>query len=267
MELFFRKLGSGEPLIILHGLYGSSDNWYTIGRALADHHEVFMIDQRNHGLSPHSPDHNYRVMCNDLADFFIRIGINRAIFLGHSMGGKTALAFGMEHPEKVKKMILVDISPFAYDLTATEEANSHQHILQGLLAIHTETIASRGEADIILQRFVNSLSVRQFLLKNLKRDSAGKFHWTLNLPVLAENLEGIFAGIIPENDSQSNTIPQFPLLFIKGEYSGYINKKDEALIRHLLPWSQITTIRGAGHWIHAEQPAAFLEAVRDFIGR
>ena len=264
MDLFFRKTGSGDPIIILHGLYGSSDNWHSIGRALADDHEVFMIDLRNHGHSPHHPEHNYRVMCEDLTDFFTLHHLDQAIFIGHSMGGKTALIFGMANPEKIKKMILVDISPFQYDLDASGEAISHRHILQGLLAIKPDAISDRGEADKILQNFISSLSIRQFLLKNLKRDPGGRFYWSINLPVLAENLKGIFTGILREKEQGPLAIP-FPLLFIRGENSSYISEKDEGDIRQLFPWSQIVTIKGAGHWVHAEQPESFLDAVRRFI--
>jgi esterase len=264
MDLFFRKTGSGDPIIILHGLYGSSDNWHSIGRALAYDHEVFMIDLRNHGHSPHHPEHNYRVMGEDLADFFIAHHLEQAIFIGHSMGGKTALSFGLANPEKIKKMILVDISPFPYDMAVSSEAILHQRILQGLLAIQPDTISDRREADKILQKFISSLSIRQFLLKNLKRNRGGRFYWALNIPALAENIKGIFTGILREEEQNPLAIP-FPLLFIKGENSGYINERDERDIRHFFPWSQIVTIQGAGHWVHAEQPESFLNVVRKFI--
>jgi esterase len=267
MELFCRKLGSGDPVIILHGLYGSSDNWYSIGKALADDHEVFMIDLRNHGHSPHHPEHNYQVMCHDVADFFTLHNLSRAIILGHSMGGKTAMAFGLEYPEKVNKMIVVDISPFVFDRSVTPEETSHQRIMKGLLSIHPERLANREEADMLLQKFIAPFSIRQFLLKNLKRDTGGRFYWALNIPVLAESMPDIFAPIISEKDCDPFALPHFPLLFIKGEYSAYIKRRDEEAIRHCLPWSQIITVHGTGHWMHVEQPAAFLAAVRNFIGR
>jgi pimeloyl-ACP methyl ester carboxylesterase len=265
MELFFRKIGAGDPLIILHGLYGSSDNWYSIGRALADNYEVFMIDLRNHGNSPHSPEHNYTIMCDDLVDFLARNQIDRAAFLGHSMGGKTALAFGLKNPDKVSRMIVVDISPFEYDLAHSKVAILHQGIMQGMQSIEPEKIADRREADAMMKKFVSEATIRQFLLKNLKRDPKGRFYWALNLPVLARNMTGIFSGLIPRNGNGPLNISHFPLLFIRGEYSGYLNKKDEEAIRYLLPWAQIITIPKSGHWVHAEQPVAFLQEIRRFM--
>jgi len=267
MELHYRKTGSGKPIIILHGLYGSSDNWHSIGRALASDHEVFMLDLRNHGQSPHDPEHNYQVMGEDLSEFLTRHNLDRCIFIGHSMGGKCALAFGMKYPEKVEKMILVDISPFQYNLEASGEAVSHQQIIQGLLSIHPEVLSDRREADKILQKYISPLHIRLFLQKNLKRHPDGRFYWTLNLPVLAKNIPAIFSGIIREKEPAPVYISHFPLLFIKGENSGYINKRDEEDIRRYFPWSQIATIHGAGHWLHAEQPGAFLDAVRQFINQ
>jgi len=156
MELYFRKLGNGPPLIILHGLYGSSDNWYTIARSLAVHYEVFIPDQRNHGNSPHSHNHDYSVLSDDLNDFFLQHNLERAVILGHSMGGKTALAFGLKFPQKVDKMIVVDISPFGYDETSAPEVVSHERIMRSLMSLHPESLKSRKEADNILQKQISS---------------------------------------------------------------------------------------------------------------
>jgi len=266
MELFFRKTGLGDPMIILHGLYGSSDNWISIARALAGSNELYLPDLRNHGRSPHHAEHNYKAIGDDLIEFMAIHNLTRANFLGHSMGGKAAFAFGMEHPDKVNKMILVDISPFEYDLSGSEEGISHSEIIQGLLSIQPESISSRGEADILLQKSVSSQTIRQFLLKNLKRDAEGKYFWGLNLPVIAKNLPGIFAGLSRNKSAGPHPEPHFPLLFIRGEFSRYINSEDEMNIRRLWPKAKIITIKDAGHWVHAEQPGAFLEAIRNFIG-
>jgi pimeloyl-ACP methyl ester carboxylesterase len=265
MELFFRKLGSGDPLVILHGLYGSSDNWYSIGRSLAHNYKVYLVDQRNHGNSPHSSEHNYRAMCNDLTEFFDRHNLTQAIILGHSMGGKTALAFGMKYPEEVKKMIVVDISPFGYDQSHSQEATAHHRIIQALMTIQPETLQSRAEADMILKKSIAPSSIRQFLLKNLKHDGKGRFYWSMNIPAIAANMAGIFDGVVPHDACNTNNVPHFPLLFIKGEYSGYIKNRDEAAIRKCFPWSQIITVTGSGHWLHAEQPRTFLNIVADFL--
>jgi len=265
MELYFRKLGSGNPLIILHGLYGSSDNWYSVGRALADHHEVFMLDQRNHGNSPHHPNHDYPVMSDDLNEFFMRHNLEQAVILGHSMGGKTALAFGLRNPQKVEKMIVVDISPFGYDETSAPEVVSHEKIMQSLLTLQPETLKGRQDADNKLQPLIRSEPVRQFLLKNLKRDREGKFYWTMNLPVLQQHLADIYASIMPPAQTHPNDIPEFPLMFIKGKNSGYLGKEEFDNIRHFFPHAVLIEIPGAGHWVHAEQPDDFLKTVRNFI--
>jgi esterase len=265
MELFFRRLGTGRPIVILHGLYGSSDNWYTIGRALADKHEVFIPDQRNHGNSPHSPLHDYNTMADDLNDFFIQNNLKRAVILGHSMGGKTALAFGLKHPEKVEKMIVVDISPFGYDETSAPEVISHEQIMRSLMALETGTLAGRQDADNRLKNQVRSEPVRQFLLKNLKRDSQGTFYWTMNLPVLQQHLADIYASILPSEHTRPGDIPFFPLMFIKGENSGYLRKEEFDNIRLFFPHAELAEIGGAGHWVHAEQPEEFLRTIRGFI--
>jgi pimeloyl-ACP methyl ester carboxylesterase len=266
MELFCRKLGAGNPLIILHGLYGSSDNWYSIGREFAEKHTVYLVDQRNHGYSPSHPVHNYRVLKDDLHEFMTSHGITRSVIMGHSMGGKTAMAFGLEYPEMVEKMIVVDISPLGYeDGGNSPEITGHERIIRALQSIDPEIISTRAEADSLLRKYIAPPAIRQFLLKNLKRNKEGNFYWTLNIPAIAANLTDIFGSLIREDEYDPRGIVPFPMLFIKGEYSGYIRQRDEEAIRHYFPWAQIVTIPGAGHWIHAEQPAAFLQIASAFI--
>jgi pimeloyl-ACP methyl ester carboxylesterase len=266
MELFFRKSGTGQPLIILHGLYGSSDNWYSIGRVLSENHTVYLVDQRNHGNSPHDPVHTYDAMANDLFEFMQKHITGQAIIIGHSMGGKTALQFGLKHSELVAKMIIVDISPLGYDLNdASTAGNQHVQIIKALSKINPELLKSREEADNMLIPEVPSAIVRQFLLKNLKRTPDGKFRLATNIKALSENMPGIFSGIISEENTDPRQIPEFPLLFIKGERSEYIRSMDEQAIRHFFPWAGIVSIKDSGHWVHAEQPSRFLKVVNDFI--
>jgi esterase len=267
MKLFFRKLGSGKPIVILHGLYGSSDNWYTIGRALADQYEVFIPDQRNHGNSPHHPDHNYNVMADDLNEFFNQHNLHRAVILGHSMGGKTALAFGLKYPEKVEKMIVVDISPFGYDETSAPEVISHEQIMRSLMTLQPGTLKGRQDAENRIQKHIPSEPVRQFLLKNLKRNSEGVFYWAMNLPVLQQHLADIYTTIMPSDSTRPADIPVFPLMFIKGKNSGYLKKEEFDNIRHFFPHAVLAEIAGAGHWVHAEQPDEFLNTIRSFISQ
>jgi pimeloyl-ACP methyl ester carboxylesterase len=266
MKLFFRHLGSGEPLIILHGLYGSSDNWHSIGRELSAEYSVYLVDQRNHGNSPHSSDHSYSLLSDDLQEFMAGQNLDSALIMGHSMGGRAVLQFGLNHPDKVRKMIVVDISPMGNEFRQNApEIMVHNRIINALLQVDTGLITSRDEADKQLQQSIALASIRQFLLKNLKRTPEGKFRWAFNLKTLSEKLPDIFTGIIRENEINPESIPQFPLLFIKGTLSGYIRPEDETSIRKYFPWAEIKAIPGAGHWVHAEQPAAFLQAVREFI--
>jgi pimeloyl-ACP methyl ester carboxylesterase len=267
MHLFYRKSGSGAPLIILHGLYGSSDNWYSIGRELSSSYTIYLLDQRNHGNSPHDPVHNYDVLASDLFDF-IRENIKEPVMImGHSMGGKTALSFGLKHPELVGKMIVVDMSPLGYDMNdASNAGNYHMQIIRALQSLKAETLSSREEADRMLSEGVPSPVVRQFLLKNLKRTPDGKFHWAFNLQALAANMPQIFYGVIDENTTDPRSIPVFPLLFIKGERSPYIGNRDEEAIHQYFPKAEISVVPDAGHWVHAEQPKVFLETVKQFLG-
>jgi pimeloyl-ACP methyl ester carboxylesterase len=265
MELYFRKLGNGPPLIILHGLYGSSDNWYTIARSLAVHYEVFIPDQRNHGNSPHSHNHDYSVLSDDLNDFFLQHNLERAVILGHSMGGKSAIAFGLKFPWKVEKMIVVDISPFGYDEKSAPEVVSHEKIMRSLMSLQPQTLKGRQEADNMLQKQISSEPVRHFLLKNLKRNEEGIFYWTMNLPVLQEHLPDIYATVLHSGKDRAEDIPSFPLLFVKGANSGYLRKEEFESIRYFFPHARLAEIPGAGHWVHAEQPDTFLKIVRSFI--
>jgi pimeloyl-ACP methyl ester carboxylesterase len=266
MNLSYRKLGTGDPLIIMHGLFGSGDNWYSVARELSVKYTIYLVDARNHGNSPHYPEHNYTVLTGDIHNFMVQHGITNAILIGHSMGGKTALNFGMQHPEKIKKMVVVDISPLGYDSNDSIIYNSEQMaIIRTLMTIDTKLLNSRTEADKELVKTIPSAMVRQFLLKNLKRSKEGKFHWSLNLQALHDHMPGIFEGIIKEGVTDPRGIPEFPLLFIKGERSGYIGDHDVAAIRHYFPWAEIKVIPKAGHWLHAEQPELFLKEVREFL--
>ncbi len=261
MELFFRKTGNGKPIIILHGLYGSSDNWHSIARALSDSFTVYTVDLRNHGNSPHDAVHTYQALADDVVEFMNRLQLKKAIFIGHSMGGKVALKFGQNHPELVERMVIVDISPTGYIGTETPETISHRNIIQSLLELNPDTILSREEADRMLQSHIPSDKVRQFLLKNLKRNTTGGFYWNMNIPALADNMDAIFQGVLPD---ENHPAPDFPMLFIKGEQSDYIRPSDMEVISRLYPGAVMTIIPEAGHWIHAEQPEAFLTAIRTF---
>jgi esterase len=253
MKLNFKKTGTGKPLIILHGLFGSADNWFSIAKELEKDYTLYLVDQRNHGDSLHSEDWNYQVMAEDINELMETEGIESAYLMGHSMGGKTVMAFALQYPEKVKKLIVADISPRYYPL-------HHQEILKGLNAIPIEEIKSRKEADDILSEYVSNIGIRQFLLKSLGRNEKGGFEWRINLKTITEKIE-IVGEEIDSDDSFDN-----PTLFMGGENSDYISDSDKAAIMRLFPNSNIVHLKNAGHWLHAEQPGAVIETVRVFLG-
>jgi esterase len=252
MQLHYRKQGSGKPIIILHGLFGSSDNWMSIGRELAESHEVWLVDQRNHGASPHTDAFNYQLLAADLKGFIEEHQIENPIILGHSMGGKTAMFFAVENPQLFDRLIVADIAPKAYRV-------HHDSILEGLCSLDLKQIASRQEADEQLAKYVDEAGVRAFLLKNLARDKDNGFVWKINLPVLNDKIEEIVRGL------EANAVSDKPTLFIRGANSNYIKDSDHIAIMNFFPNAEIKTIAGAGHWLHAEKPEEFLQIVKDFI--
>lgn len=261
MELFYRKYGEGPPLIILHGLYGSSDNWVSIGRELAENFEVYLIDQRNHGKSPHSADHNYDLMKEDLHEFMEQHAIGKAIILGHSMGGKTAMFFAADYPEKISHLIIVDISPRSYKDTNSTQLKMHESIIRAMYNIDFYGIENRQEIDDILAKSIPQDRIRQFLLKNIHRSKDNEYSWSINIKTIKNELRNIMDGL----DESQAAITGFPVLFIKGEKSDYIMDKDKDMIKNIFPYADFETIPDAGHWLHAEQPELFLKKITNFI--
>jgi esterase len=251
MELFYREYGQGEPLIILHGLFGSADNWMTQAKMLGEHFHVYTVDQRNHGLSPHSPDHDYLSMTEDINGFFVQHKLKDAIVLGHSMGGKTAMNFAIQYPSKTKKLIVVDIMPKPYPI-------HHDKILRGLKALNLTSLASRNQADAELAKHVDEPEVRQFLLKNLSREQGGGFSWKLNLSAIDQNIEEMGAGLVVSGQYHG------PALFIIGERSNYYSFGDETLIKKHFPNFSLVEME-TGHWVQAEKPVEFVAEVLRFL--
>ena len=253
MQLNYKTFGQGPPLIILHGLFGMLDNWQTMAKQLSDTFMVFIVDQRNHGRSPHIDHIDYPSMANDLKVFMEDNWIHEAHLLGHSMGGKTAMQFAMEYPEMLDKLVVVDIAPRAYE-------GGHQLIFDALHSVDLSSVQSRTEADQKLAVLVPDSGVRQFLLKNLSRDKEnGGFRWKMNLSVITRDYPNIIAGLDAVGEFEGET------LFIKGGRSDYISAMDEPEIKLRFPQSDIQTVEGAGHWVHAEQPAALLQMLRQFL--
>ena len=252
MKLHFKKFGSGPPLIILHGVFGSSDNWKTLANHLMSTFEVYLVDQRNHGLSPHSDDFNYQVMTDDLKELLHDEKIEKCILLGHSMGGKTAMNFAVQYPEKIIKLIIVDIAPKGYP-------PHHENILKGVHSLTLHEINTRKEADDLLSVTINNAGIRQFILKNLSRNPEGLFYWKINWKAIEDNMEAIGAPL--------SSYAVFPgeVLFIRGAQSDYILNEDEPLLKKHFPDADLMTIQKAGHWVHAEQPAQLLVLINQFI--
>lgn len=253
-------------MVILHGLYGSSDNWISIGRALADDFEVYLVDQRNHGRSPHDDQHNYEAMRNDLLDFLTDAGLDRIILAGHSMGGKTAMCFAANFPGRVEKLIVVDMAPKSYRILIRKEVPSHYDILKAMKEVDFTRISGRREVDRMLAPVIKQRRIRAFLMKNLGKTDDNRYFWKLNLNVLLRDLDNIM-GDINENCFEPGAVPgSLPVLFIRGENSPYILDRDMDIIKKIFPSAELETISGAGHWLHAEQPEAFIDVLRRFAG-
>jgi esterase len=253
MKLYFRKYGAGKPMIILHGLFGQSDNWNSLAKQFGENgFEVYVADQRNHGLSPHSEEWDYKVMSDDLHELITDNNLKDVTLIGHSMGGKTVMQFALLHPEMVDKLIVVDIAPKYYP-------PQHTSVMEGLSAVNFDKIKTRKEAEEILSQYIGDFGTRQFLLKNIYWKEDGKLDWRFNLKIISEKLENV------GNNIQASGSVDVPSLFIRGEKADYVLDEDLLLIQDLFPRSMLETISGAGHWVHAEKPKEFLDSVLNFL--
>jgi pimeloyl-ACP methyl ester carboxylesterase len=254
MKLHYKHLNGPEktPLLIVHGLFGNLDNWLTLGKKFSEHTNVYLIDQRNHGHSPHSDAFNYDIMANDLYELILGLTLSKVDIIGHSMGGKAAMRLAQLHPEVIHKLVVVDIGPKGYPM-------HHDVILEGLNALDFDFIKTRGEADAALSHYIPDDGVRQFLLKNLFWKEKGILAWRMNLPVLTATISDII-GALPADKVSIET------LFIRGEKSNYILESDYSAIYEQFPHSDIETVYNAGHWVHAENPLDFHRAVMEFLG-
>lgn len=255
VELHYRKIGEGNPLVILHGLFGSSDNWQSFALRMAENNvEVYTVDLRNHGRSPHHSEHNYKSMAEDVAKL-IRDEIKKPVALmGHSMGGKTAMRTALDFPDWIDKLIVLDIAPTPYPVL-------HADIIAALKSIDLNALTSRNEANNLLSEKIKQEDTRQFLLKGLYRKEDNQFAWRFNLGVLEKTIDNIGEAIDSETPFGN------PALFIRGEKSDYVREEHFSGIRKLFPKSEILTAPAAGHWIHADNAQWLEERVRAFLGR
>ncbi len=246
-------MGEGKPLVILHGLFGFSDNWQTHAKKFADYFRVILVDLRNHGHSPWSDEFSYQLMSEDLHELIQELGLGSFILLGHSMGGKVGMHYAQKYEASLEKLIVVDIGIKAYPM-------HHEHIIAGMHAINPTLIKARSEAEFILRKHIDSQGVIQFLLKNLYWKEKGVLAWRMNLPVLEREMPEILAAV-PEIEVMT------PTLFIRGALSNYILNEDRRDIEELFPDSDLVTIENAGHWVHAEAPEEFIDTVLIFCLR
>ncbi|CAM3537634.1 alpha/beta fold hydrolase [Flavobacterium saliperosum] len=253
MELYSRIEGEGTPLLIIHGFLGMSDNWKTLGSQFAQQgFQVHLLDMRNHGKSPHDEAFTYEVMVQDVYDYCATHQLDKIALLGHSMGGKIAMLFATAYPEKVEKLIVADIGPKYY-------APHHQTILAGLNAIDFSAKPSRAAVEETLSGYIRDFGTRQFLLKNLYWVEPGQLGFRFNLDVFNRKIETIGNALPFENHFDK------PTLFLRGDKSDYILDSDFETIKYHFPSAEIKTVKNAGHWLHAENPADFYEMVLEYL--
>jgi esterase len=252
MELHFEVFGEGEPLVILHGLFGSLENWRPMSKGLSQGFRVFALDQRNHGLSPHSSEMDYFLMAKDVRDFLGAQGLKDCFVLGHSMGGKAAMQLALSYPDSVRKLVVADMSPRG-------DFGRHETMIAGMRSLDLPRYQTRKEIETALATAVPDLSTRQFLLKNVARRPAGGFSWKIGLEEIHQNYSNLTKAI--DDDAPFTK----PALFIRGEKSDFLAQADWPLILRLFPKATLQSIPAAGHLVHVENPDAFFSSVVNFL--
>ena len=254
VELFYREMGDPErpPLILLHGLFGSSTNWLGIAGKLAQDYRLILPDLRNHGRSPHSQVMSYEAMAEDLLALLARLDLENTHLLGHSLGGKCAMWLALHSPQSIDRLVVADIAPVAYP-------NRFKTVLQALNGLNPAEIGSRDEADRLLARWLDNSGLRQYLLQNLLHRGS-LWQWRFNLPVLGEKIEQLL------DFPTQNTEPYpGPVLFLYGGNSDYVQESHRSEINRLFPYARLRQLVGAGHWLYAERPEEFSHALKTFL--
>jgi esterase len=255
MELFYREYGEGKPMIILHGLLGISDNWVAFARRLSDEgFRIFVPDQRNHGQSPHHPVLNYYALTDDLAEFIETHKIESPVILGHSMGGKVAMRYTLEHPEAVDRLIVADTSLRTYFTF-----HYHLKLMDAMQSVDFSQVFTRQEVEEKLAAKIQDPRLVQFLMKNLFWKEKGKLGWRPNLQAISYHVDSMYDGVFYSTKFEK------PALFIRGGKSDYILDEDIPVIRQSFPDAQIKTIENGTHWVHADEPEEFYRLVLDFL--
>ncbi len=253
MELNYKKYGEeSDNLVILHGLFGSLDNWQSLGKKFGNYFTTYIIDQRNHGKSPHFDEHNYSVMASDLKEFLQQHGIEKTHLIGHSMGGKTVMQFSIQEPQFIKKMVVADIAPKYYP-------PHHQDVISALESVDFLVHKDRKKVQAKIEETINNPEIVQFLMKGLTWINKRQLGWKFNLKVLAEKIENI------GEELEGFAYFTNPTLFIRGENSDYITFEDIDTIEEIFPMAQYSTVENSGHWMHAENPKHFFDEVLNFL--
>lgn len=252
MHLHYRKYGDGEPLIILHGLFGSSDNWHSLARRWGTHFQVFTLDLRNHGISPHESEMTYDEMVTDFHQFIQQQGLKSINLLGHSMGGKVAMLYACQHPENVNAIAILDIG-------IEKTGIRHAQILMTLRQLEPSEYATRSDIQVALKNLIDSPAIQQLILKNILRRVDGSFAWKFNTQALIDHYSDLTSALeLPD-------VFMGPCLFLRGENSDYIDQELSADILRFLPLAQLESIPKAGHWLHADQPDLVFSRIVDFF--
>lgn len=253
--LNYKQSGTGQHIVLIHGLFGSLENLNMVAKPLAENYCVTSVDVRNHGESFHADTMEYSALAQDVVNLLNHLNIESCLLLGHSMGGKIAIQVALEQPERIEKLLVADIAPVTYP-------PHHEKIIEGLKAIDLSKVKNRRDADSQLASFVEDMSIRQFLLRNLAANADGKFSFKCSL----DDISQCYPQIMTANKLPDNKAPYLgPTLFIKGGNSDYILPEHKTAIGKLLPNSKAKVIQGAGHWLHAEKSIAFNKVVNDFI--
>jgi len=253
--LHYSEIGDGEPLIILHGLFGSSKNWQSLARVFSAHFKVFSLDLRNHGQSFHHDEMNYVVMAEDAIRLIRHIGIDSCSLIGHSMGGKTAILLAFKYPNLVSRLVVADIAPVIY-------SHAHHLLIEPILSLALDQLQSRSAVDQALQRDISDTMLRNFLLQNLERNGE-QWRWKVNWAAIDRQMHQLTEFSNLPVDWKIN----IPSCFIRGENSEYIGAAEEAEIKSHFEQVTIQTISNAGHWLHAEQPEQFSQIALCFLSR
>lgn len=251
MKLHYQEYGHGQPLLIIHGLFGSADNWRSMAKYFARFYRVISVDLRNHGRSPHSDQQDFMLMAQDIETLCRDLSLDNVHVIGHSLGGKVAMQFAELQPQWIDRLVVVDISPREY-------FSEHTPLMDAMMALDLSRYQSRGEVDSALADKISDKGVRQFLLMNLQPGDEGLF-WRINLPALKANYRKLMAPVCEAAQLS------MPSLFVYGALSEYVNDDDKALIRQHFSAARFEAIDKAGHWVHAEKPQRFKQVVEDFL--